>query len=58
MKKMEKLPYWLQKYIFFIIEEKGLKYLNDTLVKIKLVDEALIDTIEIAKNWKLKGVTY
>lgn len=31
VKKIEKLPYWMQKYVFFIIEEKGLKFLNDLI---------------------------
>ena len=48
----------MHRYLFFIIEEKGLKYLNDMLQKLNFYDEAVIDTIEIAKNWKMKGVTY
>jgi hypothetical protein len=58
VKKIDKLPYWMHKYLFFIIEEKGLKFLNEMLQKLNFYDEAVIDTIEIAKKWKLKGVTY
>ena len=58
IKKIDKLPYWIHKYLFYIIEEKGLKFLNDMLQKLSFYDEAVIDTIEIAKNWKIKGVTY
>jgi hypothetical protein len=58
VKKADKLPFWMHKYLFFIIEEKGLKFLNDMLQKLNFYDEALVDTIEIAKNWKMKGVTY
>ncbi len=58
VRKIDKLPYWMHKYLFFIIEEKGLKYLNDMLQKLNFYDEAVIDTIEIAKNWRMKGVTY
>jgi len=28
IRKMDKLPYWMHKYLFVIIEEKGLKFLN------------------------------
>ena len=28
VKKMDKLPFWMHKYLFFIIEEKGLKFFN------------------------------
>jgi len=28
VKKIDKLPYWMHKYLFFIIEEKGLNFLN------------------------------
>jgi hypothetical protein len=31
VRKIDKLPSWIHKYLFFIIEEKGLKYLNDKL---------------------------
>lgn len=31
VRKIDKLPNWIHKYLFFIIEEKGLKYLNDKL---------------------------
>jgi len=31
VRKIDKLPNWVHKYLFFIIEEKGLKYLNDRL---------------------------
>lgn len=58
IKKIDKLPYWIHKYLFYIIEEKGLKFLNDMLQKLTFYDEAVIDTIEIAKSWKMKGVTY
>lgn len=58
IKKIDKLPYWIHKYLFYIIEEKGLKFLNDMLQKLTFYDEAVIDTIEIAKSWKIKGVTY
>lgn len=30
-RKIEVLPFWMQKYIFEIIEEKGLKFLNGLL---------------------------
>lgn len=30
-KKIESLPFWMQKYIFEIIEEKGLKFLSSLL---------------------------
>jgi hypothetical protein len=58
VRKMDKLPYWMHKYLFFIIEEKGLKFINDMLEKLNFYDEAIVDTIEIAKKWKMKGVTY
>lgn len=58
IRKMDKLPYWMHKYLFVIIEEKGLKFLNQMLQKMNFYDEAIIDTIEMAKNWKMKGVTY
>jgi hypothetical protein len=45
IRKIDKLPYWMHKYLFFIIEEKGLKYLNDMLQKLNFYDEAVIDTI-------------
>lgn len=58
VRKIDKLPYWMHKYLFFIIEERGLKFLNDMLEKLNFYDEAVIDTIQIAKDWKMKGVTY
>lgn len=48
----------MHKYVFLVIEEKGLNFLNDLLGKLNFYDEALLDTIEIAKGWKMKGVTY
>ena len=38
VRKMDKLPYWMHKYIFFIIEEKGLKFLNTMLEKLNFYD--------------------
>lgn len=38
VKKMDKLPYWMHKHLFFIIEEKGLKFLNTLLEKLNFYD--------------------
>lgn len=38
VKKIDKLPYWMHKYLFFIIEEKGLKFLNDMIQKLNFFD--------------------
>lgn len=48
----------MQKYVFEIIEEKGLKFLNGLLQKMNFFDEAVIDTIQLAKQWKIKGCTF
>lgn len=48
----------MQKYIFGIISEKGLKFLNNLLAKMELFDEAIIDAIELAKQWKINGCTF
>ena len=58
LKKIVKVPNWIQKHIFTIIEDKGLKFLNDLLEKLSFYDEAVLDAIQIAKKWKIKGVTY
>ena len=57
-KKIEMLPYWMNRYVFMIIQEKGLKHLNQMLEKLKFLDEAVLDTIELAKSWKIKGCTF
>ena len=58
IRKIDMLPFWIEKYVFLIIEEKGLKYLNDLLGKLDFFDEAILDCIELAKQWKIKGCTF
>ena len=38
LRKISRLPFWIQKYVFTIIEDKGLKYLNDLLEKMNFYD--------------------
>jgi len=45
MKKMERLPYWIEHYVFMIISEKGLNFLNGLMAKLNFYDEAVIDCI-------------
>jgi hypothetical protein len=58
VRRIEFLPYWMEKYVFYIIEEKGLKFLNDLLAKLDFLDEAILDCIELAKQWKIKGCNF
>jgi hypothetical protein len=45
MRKIRKLPYWLENWIFHIIDEKGLVFLNNTLNKLNYIDEAVIEAL-------------
>lgn len=58
MKKVRKLPNWLENWLFYIIDEKGLVFLNTTLNKLNYIDEAVIECQENAKKWKIGGVAY
>lgn len=58
MKKVRKLPHWLENWLFYIIDEKGLVFLNTTLNKLNYIDEAVIECQENAKKWKIGGVAY
>ena len=58
IRKIESLPWWMNKFVFQAIEEKGLKYIYGLLEKLKFLGEAVLDTIEMAKSWKIKGCTF
>lgn len=58
MKKIRRLPYWLENWIFHIIDDKGMLFLNNTLNKLNYIDEAVIEAKENAKKWKITGITY
>lgn len=38
IRKIDVLPFWIERYVFLIIEEKGLKFLNDLLGKLDFFD--------------------
>lgn len=58
VRKIDRLPYWVESYLFDIISEKGLSHINDLIEKLKFYDEAVIDCIKKATVWKLKGTDY
>jgi hypothetical protein len=58
MRKVRRLPYWLENWIFHIIDEKGLLFLNNTLNKLNYIDEAVIEAKENGKKWKIGGLTF
>ena len=45
IRKIRKLPYWLENWIFHIIDEKGLVFLNNTLNKLNYIDEAVLEAL-------------
>jgi hypothetical protein len=58
VKKIDRLPFWIEPYVVEIISEKGLSHVNEHIEKLKFYDEAVIDCIKKATAWKLKGSDY
>lgn len=58
VRRIEVLPYWVEKYVKGIIVDKGLGFLNETMKGLECYEEGLIETIKAASRWRIPGIEH